>query len=249
LIEQANVHVGDIVTLATDAAGGHAAKFKVVGVYEPIPNPMRFSARRLEARMHLPDLIRLASDHDDPGSREAVDAINLALVNPRDASVVTSAIAARAFGLVARPTANAGDEGEIFRVIDRFHWAIAIVTVFGSTAFLLALMVIRAEERREIVGILRLTGISPKSILLEVLFEGLLIAFGGAVFGVAVAAIGQSAVNRFFQWRYDTPLVFVHLTVPIAWESIAFAVPLGVIAGLAASWALLRREVIGLVRR
>src|SRR4030095_15740579 len=99
------------------------------------------------------------------------------------------------------------------------------------------------------VGILRLTGISPRSILIEVLFEGLLIAFAGAIFGVIVAAIGQYGVNRFFQWRYDTPLTFVQVTMPIAWQSIAFAVPLGVVAGLGASWALLRREVIGIIRR
>src|SRR5215471_6142395 len=111
---------------------------------------MRFSARRLEARLHLPDLIQLTAEHDDPASTEAATAINLTLVNPRDASLVTSSIEARAFGLISRPTSTAGEEGEIFRVIDRFHWAIAIVTVFGSTAFLLALMVIRADERREV---------------------------------------------------------------------------------------------------
>jgi Predicted permease. len=50
------------------------------------------------------------------------------------------------------------------------------VTVLGSTAFLLALMVMRAEERRETIGIIRLIGISERSILIEVLAEGLLIA-------------------------------------------------------------------------
>jgi putative ABC transport system permease protein len=144
---------------------------------------------------------------------------------------------------------TSGDDAEIFAVIDRFHRAIAVVTVIGSTAFLLALMVIRAEERRDIVGILRLMGIPPRSILLAVLVEGLLIAIGGALFGVAVAAIGQSAVNRFFQWRYDTTLRFVRITAPIALQSVAFAVPLGVFAGLAASWTLLRRDMVGLIRR
>ena len=77
-----------------------------------------------------------------------------------------------------------------FVVLDRFHWAIAIVTVAGSTAFLLALMVMRAEERREIIGILRLMGIPPRSILVEVLLEGLLIATAGAVFGIADRRVG-----------------------------------------------------------
>ena len=44
-----------------------------------------------------------------------------------------------------------------------------IVTVLGSTAFLLSLMVMRAEERREIVGIVRLIGVSQRFVLLVVL--------------------------------------------------------------------------------
>jgi cell division protein FtsX len=84
-------------------------------------------------------------------------------------------------------------------VIDRFHTAIAAVTVLGSTAFLLALMVIRAEERKETVGILRLIGISRKSILIEVIIEGLLVAIGGAVFGVTIALLAQRGRELDFQ--------------------------------------------------
>ena len=92
-------------------------------------------------------------------------------------------------------------------------------------------------------------GIPPRSILVEVLLEGLLIAFGGALFGVVVAAVGQAAVNRFFQWRYDTTLVFVRVTPAIAARCVALALPLGVMAGLLASWTLLRRPVLDLLRR
>jgi putative ABC transport system permease protein len=134
-------------------------------------------------------------------------------------------------------------------VLDRFHWAIAVVTVAGSTAFLLALMVMRAEQRRDIIGILRLMGVPSRSILLEVLLEGLLIAIAGAIFGILAAVAAQGAINRFFQWRFDTTLVFVRVTARIAWEAVAFAVPLGVLAGLAASWTLLRRSVVSLVGR
>jgi ABC-type antimicrobial peptide transport system permease subunit len=149
----------------------------------------------------------------------------------------------------ARPTVAAHDDGQVFAVIDRFHRAIAFVTVIGSTAFLLALMVIRAEERREVVGVLRLIGVPPRSIMLEVLSEGSIIAIGGAVFGLALAWLGQGAVNHFFQWRYDTTLRFVHITPLIALETVLFAVPLGVLAGLVASWTLLRRQLVSLIRR
>jgi ABC-type antimicrobial peptide transport system permease subunit len=143
----------------------------------------------------------------------------------------------------------AGSESSTFTVIDRFHTAIAAVTVIGSTAFLLALMVIRAEERKETVGILRLIGISRQTILIEVVIEGLLVALAGALFGVAVAVVAQRGVNWIFQARYDTTLVFVRVTPSIALRSVAVAVPVGVIAGAVASWALLRRGAAALVKR
>lgn len=249
LMQDAGVSVGDLVTLAADVRGARATKFRVAAEYEPVPDPRKFSARRLEARLHLPDLIGLAEDPGDPGSSDSVTAVNLSLVNPADGNAVARAIARRVPGTSATSTRRAGTKDDPFAVLERFHWAIAIVTVTASTAFLLALMVMRAEERREIVGILRLIGIRSRSILLEVLLEGLLIAVAGAVFGVIVAAVGQRAVNRFFQWRYDTTLVFVRVTATIAWEAVLFAVPLGVAAGLAASWTLLRRRVVSLVGR
>ncbi len=249
LMEQAGVHVGDTVTLAAEPDGTRTGQFRVIGVYEPTPDPMKFSAKRLEARLHLPDLIALSADPADPQSAESVNVLNVALTNPQDAGAVISTLTTRTRGLIARPTARPDDGRDPFAVLDRFHWAIAIVTVIASTAFLLALMMMRAEERRDIIGILRLMGIPTRSILVEVLLEGLLIAIAGAVFGILVARAGQGVVNRFFQWRYDTTLVFVRVTFPIAWQSVAFAVPLGVVAGLAASWTLLRRDVISLVRR
>jgi len=171
LAQEAALREGDIVTFAVDAAGSGATRVRVVGIYEPTPNPMRF------------------------------------------------------------------------------HLAVAVVTVLGSTAFLLALMVMRAEERRETIGIIRLIGVSQRSILLGVLVEGLLIATAGALFGILVAVATEGAVNRFFQWRYDTTLVFVRVTASIALKSIALSVPLGVAAGLAGSWTLLRRDVVALIRR
>ena len=219
------------------------------GTYEPTPDPMRFTARRIEARMHLPDLMAIAADPANPASSESLSAINLRLKDPEDAVRFGSALTARAPGVVVRPTVRARDGSDPFAVLERFHVAVAIVTVLGSTAFLLALMVMRAEERRETVGIIRLIGISQRSILLEVLAEGVLIAFAGAVFGILLAVATQGLVNMFFQWRYDTALVFVRVTRAIALRSVAVSVPLGILAGLAGSWALLRRDVLALVGR
>ena len=59
----------------------------------------------------------------------------------------------------------------------------------------------------------------------------------------------QGGINQFFQWRYDTALVFVRITPGVALRSIAVAVPLGVAAIFASSWSLLREEVLALTRR
>ena len=88
-----------------------------------------------------------------------------------------------------------------------------------------------------------------RRILLHVLAEGVAVAAAGAVFGVLLSAAFQDGINQFFQWRYDTSLVFVRITPRIALRSIAFSVPLGVLATLASSWTLLRREMFLLTRR
>ena len=179
-----------------------------------------------------------------------MSAINLALVDPQGRRRAwPPRLRGGCPGSIVASTQRVRRPDDPFAVLDRFHWAIAIVTVTGSTAFLLALMVMRAEERREIIGILRLMGIPSRSILLEVLLEGLLIARRRRGLRHRRRRRGAGRVNRFFQWRYDTTLVFVRVTPSIAWKAVAFAVPLGVVAGLAASWTLLRRNVVSLIRR
>jgi putative ABC transport system permease protein len=248
LAARAHLAVGDTVTLAVDPNGARATPFRVAGIYEPTPDPMRFTAERMEARVHLPELIAMTADTDDPGDTESVNAINVKLVDPDAVGAFRDDVRRRVPGLVAYPTARPS-EGDPFAVLDRFHVAISIITVLGGTAFLLALMVIRAEERRETIGLLRLLGISRRSLLTAVIVEGLIVAALGALFGIVIAVAGQGIVNRIFQLRYDTALVFVRVTPSIALRSIAFAVPLGVLAGFAASWTVLRRDVLSLFRR
>jgi len=248
LAAQARLAVGDVVTLAVDANGTNGRQFRVTGIYEPTPDPMRFTAERLEARMHLPDLVDIAADPSDPASREAVSAINLRLADPKESQVFTSDLMTRMPGVVARSTARSRDD-DPFVVLERFHVAISIVTMIAGTAFLLALMVIRAEERRETIGILRLVGISRGTLLTSVAIEGLVVAAFGALFGILLAYVSEGLVNRIFQARYDTALVFVRVTPSIALRAIVIAAPLGVLAGIGASWTLLRREVLSIFHR
>src|SRR5260221_2224556 len=62
LLARAKLSIGDVVTVAADPAGTRAAQFRVAGVYEPTPDPMKFNVERLEARLHLDDLLSLTAD-------------------------------------------------------------------------------------------------------------------------------------------------------------------------------------------
>ena len=212
---------------------------------------MRLAATRFEARLHLSDLVSITADPADPSSLEWVTAINLALTDPSDAGTFSRDVSAAIPipELTAWPAGGDDTTAAVFVVLDRFHFAIAVVTVIASTLFLLALMVMLVEERRQSVGVLRLIGLRKSRILLQVFAEGLLIAGAGALFGILFATAVQGAVNAFFQWRYDTALIFVRITPGIAVRCLLLAVPLGMLASLISSWTLLRSNVLDLARR
>ncbi|HET7221559.1 MAG TPA: FtsX-like permease family protein [Vicinamibacterales bacterium] len=249
LSESRALRSGDVIRLSADRSGKGARPFRIAGVYEPMPDPMRFAQRRLEARLHLPDLLALTTDPSDPAVGESVTSINVALRNPADAGAFSRDVVARLPTLAARPTDAPDERTGTFVVVERFHLAIAIVTVLGSAVFLLALMVMLVDERRGVVGTLRLMGFTRRRILMQVLAEGALIAIAGAVFGIAFAYAMQGVFNSFFQWRYDTTLIFLRITPAVVWRSLLIAVPLGIAASLIASWTLLRQPILALVRR
>jgi ABC-type lipoprotein release transport system permease subunit len=190
----------------------------------------------------------LSRSPDTPIGTEHVQAINVALADPADAAAFARDVAARMPGLAARP-ATENDDAGAFVVLERFHLAIAAVTIAAATVFLLALTIMLVDERRETVGILRLIGLPARRILVQVLLEGTVIAAAGAAFGLVLAVASQSLINRFFQWRYDTALIFVRITPEVAATCVAIAVPLGAVATVLASWALLRRNALRLARR
>ena len=249
LAEIEGLAVGDTVELATDAQGGVARTFHIAGIYEPTPDPMRLGESPREVRLHLPDLLELTRAESTPAGTEYVEAINVALVDPADADAFSERLNATIPGLLARPTSGAAGSGSTFVVLERFHLAMAAVTILASTVFLLALTIMLVDERRETVGMLRLIGLPARRILMQVLLEGLLIASSGAVFGLVLARGSEYLINTFFQWRYDTALIFVRVTPDVAAVCVAIAVPLGAAATVAASWALLRRSGLRLARR
>ena len=249
LAEAEGLNVGDVVRLATDPAGSRARVFRIAGVYEPTPDPSRLGQVPRAVRMHLPDLLEMTRPTDVPAGAEYVGFVNVALVDPDDAQQFASDVNARLPGVLALPSGEAAGSAAPFRVLERFHLAIAVVTIIAATVFLLALTIMLVDERRETVGVLRLIGLPVRRILVQILLEGLIVAGVGAVFGLVLALLSEQLINQFFQWRYDTALVFVRITRDVAFTCVSIAVPLGAAATVFASWALLRRGGLRLARR
>ena len=243
------LQVGDIITLSSAADATQARQFRVEGIFEPTPDPTRLGSMPRKVRLHLPDLLEMVREPGIPAGGEHIDGINIRLANPADARPFARDVSSRMPGLTARPASEAAGSAGPFVVLERFHLAIAIVTIVASTVFLLALTIMLVDERRPIVGILRLIGMPSGRILTQLFLEGVLIAGAGAVFGLLLALASERFINQFFQWRYDTALIFVRITPRVAAICVAIAVPLGATATVVASWALLRRNGLSLARR
>jgi putative ABC transport system permease protein len=249
LAESEGLAVGSVIRLATEASGTRAREFRVAGIYEPTPDPSRLGQVPRSVRLHLPDLLDMTRPVDVPAGAEYVASVNVALVDPQDAQQFARDVNARLPGVLALPSGEAAGSAGPFRVLERFHLAIAVVTIVAATVFLLALTIMLVDERRETVGVLRLIGLPIRRIMVQILLEGLLVAGAGAIFGLVLALASEQLINQFFQWRYDTALVFVRITKDVALTCVMIAVPLGASATVVASWALLRRGGLRLARR
>ena len=248
LADSERLTVGQTIRLARAADGARARDFRIQGIFEPTPDPLRLGTVARKVRLHLGDLLDLTREPGMPAGSEPVEGLNIRLTEASDAGAFSRDLSARMPGLFAQP---AGDTGRIgpFVVLERFHLAIALVTIIAATVFLIALTIMLVEERRPTVGVLRLIGLPTRRILVQLLLEGALIAALGAVFGLLLALASEHLINQFFQWHYDTALVFVRVTPGVAAICVAIAVPLGTLATVGASWALLRRNGLRLARR
>lgn len=249
LAEARGLAEGSVIRLGPETTAASAQRFRVVGIYEPTPDPMELSESKFKVRLHLPDMARLTAGPGDVLAVEAVDQVNLALRDPRQAATLATALTTETPGVIARPVRAALTGVGTFVVIERFHLAIALVTVIASALFLLALSVMLVDERRDTVGVLRLIGLTSGRVLGQVLLESIVVAAGGSLFGIALAAASETLINRYFQWHYNTALVFVRITPDVVGTCLAVAIPLGVVASTAASWSLLRKQLMQLARR
>ncbi len=238
LAERLGVGVGDTLDLGLDPArlDGRAV---VSAIYEPAADPSIITRRELYLRLHLPDLAALL------GAPDQVDRFGVALVPGVAAEPAARELNRIAFGFRAFPSAEiANESSQTFRVVSRFHQAIAIISVVASAVFLLCIMLLKVEERRRDAAVMRFTGISRRTIFTALVLEALLVAALGSVLGVLLALGASAATNLYYQRFFDTTLVFSVVTGATLRFSVALSLGLGVVAGSLAAWRLVRTSPV-----
>src|SRR5690606_28311263 len=146
--------VGDTVLLAP-AAGAAGDSVIVAAITRRSADPSEIARSEFRVRLHLDHLQALSG---------AGDRVGRFAVQTRDVPGAVDSAAARinalAFGFRAYPAADVAVEtSATFRVVNRFHRAIGVITIVASAIFLLCITLLKVDERRRDVGALRLLGV------------------------------------------------------------------------------------------
>jgi putative ABC transport system permease protein len=235
LAQEARLAVGDTVWARATAGRRPARPFRVEGVFERAADPSRISRNAYEVRLHLPDLEAMLPQ------RDRVDRFAVVLAPGASPDSTARWLEGLAYGTRAYPSRALAEEASTtFRVISRFHRAIGVVTVLASGIFLLCVMVIRVDERRRDVRVLRLLGISRSTIFRAVVLEAVAIAAVGSGAGMALGLAITRVVNAYYASVYDTTLRFALPTARLVLAAGARGLLLGAAAGALAALRVAR---------
>jgi putative ABC transport system permease protein len=232
--DQLHLAVGDMVRLG--AAPDSLQRLAIVAaIYQPRPDPAEISRQALRVRLHLPDLASLLDAPD------RVDRFGLGLVPGVSADSAVAVLNRFAFGFRAHPSAAiASESSQTFKVVSRFHRAIAVITIVASAVFLLCIMLLKVEERRMDAAVMRFVGVRRRTIFGALVLEAALIAILGSVFGAGLAFLAGAATNAYYRKYFNTELIFSLITPRIVVFSVCLSLLLGVAAGAVAAWRLVR---------
>jgi putative ABC transport system permease protein len=243
LAGQLGLSVGDTFRLAT-AADPLGSLFTVGAVYEPSADPAEIAKRERHLRLHLADLARLLRTPD------RVDRLSIGLYPGISADSAAAVLNRTAYGYrVYSAKAIASESSQTFLVVSRFHRAIAVITIVASAVFLLCIMLLKVEERRLDAAVMRFVGVRRRTIFLALLFEALLVAGLGSLFGVGLAYLAGAATNAYYRRFFDTALTFSLITPDIVTFSVMLSLVLGALAGGVAAWRLVQTRPVVLWAR
>lgn len=232
LAEELGLSVGDTVHLGL-TADSTGRLVVVAALYEPRPDPAEIAKRERHLRMHLPDLAGLL------GTPDRVDRLSIGLRPGLSADSAAAILNRSAFGYRAYSSrAIASESSQTFRVVSRFHSAIAVITIVASAVFLLCIMLLKVEERRLDAAVMRFVGVRRRTIFGALLLEATLIAALGSLLGTGLGYLAGAATNAYYRRFFNTILTFSFITPGIVLFSVALSLTLGAVAGGIAAWRL-----------
>ncbi len=247
LAKTLGVKVGDNLVIASDIYPGEW-KFKVVGIYTPLRktvdrNSMVFRWDYLNddprASFSKEQIGWVMSRIDDPSKSAEISRAIDKMFDERDDQTVT--MSERAFQL-----SFLGGFGAILSAFD----LVSIVILLIMMMILANTVAMSVRERAHEYGVLRAIGFSPRYVFAFIVGEATLIALLGGLTGAlltmllingALGPMMEENMGAFFPY-FRTPMSVIGL-------SLAGAVVIGVISGLAPAIGAARRKVTDALRR
>ncbi len=240
------LHVGSRVQLSA-IPGARGDSVRVDAIVQRRADPAEVARQDYRVRLHLDHLQTLTAADD------RVDRFAVGVRQGKNATQTDSAVTRInevAFGFRAHRSRDvAVGSSRTFRVVERFHRAIGIITVVASAVFLLCLLLLTVEERRRDIAALRLMGISRATVVQSVVIEAAFVALIGGAMGAVIGWIASLLVNAHYQAVYRTPLRFALVTPDILAFATVLSLALGVGAGALAAWRLVRTPPLALLGR
>jgi putative ABC transport system permease protein len=232
LAAELSLRVGDTVRLGPSPDSMRVVAI-VGAIYEPRADPAEVTREERHVRLHLPDLAALL------GTPDRVDRFGVGLVAGTTVDSAVAALERNAFGYQAFSSAAiAAGSSQTFLVVSRFHRAIAVITIVASAVFLLCIMLLKVEERRNDAAVMRFVGVRRRTIFGALLLEAALVAVVGSLLGTVLALGAGAATNAYYRRFFDTALTFSLITPGIVLFSVALSLGLGLAAGAVAAWRL-----------
>ena len=235
--------VGDIARISA-SPGVTGDSVRIAAIFERRADPSEVARTELRVRLHLDQLQQLL------GLDDRVDRFAVGLRAGAAADSAVGRINHVAFGFRAHRSRDvAVGSSRTFRVVERFHRAIGIITIVASAVFLLCLLLLTVEERRRDIAALRLLGISRATVVRAVVIEATIVSLLGSGIGALIGWLASLLVNAHYQAVYRTPLTFALLTPGIFWFATSLSLALGIAAGALAAWRLVRTPPLSLMGR
>lgn len=243
LAEDLGLRPGSTVRISA-VPGAPGDSVDVAAVFERKADPAEVARREYRIRTHLGQLQQVI------GADDRVDRFAVGVPDSVHPDSAVTRINHVAFGFRAHRSKDvAVKSSRTFRVVERFHTAIGIITVVASAVFLLCLLLLSVEERKRDVAALRLLGISQSTVVRAIVIEAALVSLIGSALGAVVGWAASLIVNAHFQQVYRTPLLFALLTPQIFLFATLLSLGLGIGAGAVAAWRLVRTPPLTLMGR